>query len=265
MSSDTVLQEFGFSFAAGGPHLARTMMLPDLESLLEDGRIENSREQFCSAIEDENVLGKPSAQSRKLAFRHLAKLYALDQSVPLYSAFSFLWKRDPESRPLLALLVAYVRDSVLRSSAPFIFDLQPNAPFDREALEQYIDGLWPGRFSPATLKSTAQNIAGTWTQSGHLVGRSKKRRQTAKPGPGAISLALLISHIQDDRGILLFESEFVKLLDCSPIPAIELAETASRKGWIKVKRIGKVVDVDFPRLTPMPKQEATDQMGLFDE
>ena len=110
-----VLQRFGFSFERGGPHLARTMMLNDLTVLLEDGRVKQPRETLLSAIEDDNVLGKRTAQSRKLAARHLGKLYALDQAVPLYRAFTFLWQREPNGRPLLALLVAYIRDGVLRS------------------------------------------------------------------------------------------------------------------------------------------------------
>ena len=38
------------------------------------------------------------------------------------------------------------------------------------------------------------------------------------------------------------------MLDCSFDKAIELAEEASRKGWIVFKRVGDVIEVLFPNL-----------------
>ena len=70
-------------------------MFDDLSVLLSDGRVEQSRESLVGAIEQDNILGKRSAQSRKLAVRHLAKLYVLDRNVPLYRAFVFLWSPPP--------------------------------------------------------------------------------------------------------------------------------------------------------------------------
>jgi hypothetical protein len=224
------------------------MMLDDLTVLLSDNRVEQSRESLVEAIEQENILGKRSAQSRKLAVRHLAKLYALDRDVPLYRAFVFLWQREPSGRPLLALLVAYVRDAVLRSSAPFILGMKDGEPFQRESLESFIDELEPGRFSQATLKSTAQNLAGTWTQAGHLRGRAKKVRSLVQPTPSAVALALLLAFVRGGRGQLLFESEYIKLLDCSASQGMELAEAAGSKGWINFKRVGSIMEVAFPRL-----------------
>lgn len=230
-------------------------MLDDLQTLLGDGRIELSRDQLLRDVEIENVLGKPSAQSRKLAARHLVRLYALDRSVPLYRAFAFLWEREREGRPLLALLVAYVRDAELNSSAPFIFEMKAQEPFDRESLESFLEGLQPGRFSRATLRSVAQNIAGSWTQSGHLQGRRKKARRMVDPTPASVAFALLLGHVTGRRGQLLFESPFVKLLDCQPARAIELAESAAGKGWIRFKRIGSIMEVSFPRLLEQQETE----------
>jgi hypothetical protein len=244
----TTLQRFGFSSDRGGPHLARTMMLGDLDELLSEGRVDEPRQSLVDAIEWDNVLGKRSVQSRKLAAKYLTKLYVLDSDVPLYRAFAYLWRRDASGRPLMALLMAYVRDAVLRSSAPFILGMPPGDPFEREQLESFIDGLQPGRFSLSTLRSTVRNLAGTWTQSGHLCGHSKKERSLANPTPAAVALALLLGFVQGDRGQLLFESEFVKLLDCSATQGMELAESAASKGWINFKRVGSIMEVDFPRL-----------------
>jgi hypothetical protein len=50
------------------------------------------------------------------------------------------------------------------------------------------------------------------------------------------------------RGQALFQTEYIKLLDCTFDKAVELAEEASRKGWIVFKRIGDVIEVLFPNL-----------------
>ena len=230
-------------------------MVDDLVKTLAVGSQLTTIGAFSTLILDDNILGKRSAQSRKLAFRHLSKLYGLDASVTLFRAFRFLYDRDAKGRSLLCLLLAYSRDAILRASAPFIFDLKQDQPFIREELEAFIDDLQPGRFSKATLKSTAQNLAGTWTQSGHLVGRVKKTRQYVTSTPGSVAFALLLGFLAGDRGELLLEGEYVKLLDCSPLHAIELAEQAARQGWITIKRVGSVIEVAFPRLLTPEEME----------
>jgi hypothetical protein len=115
-------------------------------------------------------------------------------------------------------------------------------------METFIDGNEPGRFSEATLKSTAQNINSTWTQSGHLVGRKEKIRSGANPTPGSAAYALFLGFLSGARGEALFTTEYAKLLDCSANKAMELAEEAARRGWIVFKRVGNVMEVLFPNL-----------------
>jgi hypothetical protein len=147
---------------------------------------------------------------------------------------------------LLALICTYGRDSVFRATASFILKFTEGSTITRQSLEEFIDGLEPGRFSKATLKSTAQNINSTWTQSGHLCGRARKVRSRANPTAGSVSYALLLGYLTGARGQALFHSEYIKLLDCSFDKAIELAEEASRRGWIVFKRVGDVIEVLFP-------------------
>jgi hypothetical protein len=45
------------------------------------------------------------------------------------------------------------------------------------------------------------------------------------------------------------------LLDCSLDKMIELAEDASRRGWITLKRVGQVVEVLFPNLITAQEME----------
>jgi hypothetical protein len=115
-------------------------------------------------------------------------------------------------------------------------------------MEEFIDAQEPGRFSKATLKSTAQNINSSWTQAGHLSGRVRKVRAQALATPGTVAFALLLGYLTGHRGETLFKSEYMRLLDCSFDRAIEFAEDASRRGWISLKRVGQVVEVLFPNL-----------------
>ena len=210
---------------------------------------------YLDAIQTANCLGKRSGKTRTLTFRHLADLYALDPSVLVFRALRFFWQRDVDGQPLLAALCAYARDPLLRATAPFALGFQEGATVTREAMEEFIDALEPGRFSKATLKSTAQNINSSWTQAGHLAGRVRKVRASAVATPGTVSLALLLGYVSGLRGESLLKSDFTRMLDCSFEKTIELAEDASRRGWISLKRVGQVVEVLFPNLITAQEME----------
>lgn len=243
------LSRFGFSFERGSAHTSRTMMLEELGALLAYiDRLEADKGDYLQAIDDENCLGKRSGKTRVLTYRHLVDLYSLDRANVLFRALLFFWNRDLSGQPLLALLCTYARDPIFRSTAPFILKFSEGATITREAVEEFIDCQEPGRFSKATLKSTAQNINSTWTKSGHLRGRAKKVRARANPTAGNVSYALLLGYLSGVRGQALFQTEYTKLLDCTFDKAIELAEEASRKGWIVFKRVGYVIEVLFPNL-----------------
>ena len=205
---------FGFKHVRSGTHLARTMMLEELQQLLsyvDDPNAEKNH--FFQAIEKENCLAKRSNKTRKLTARHLTDLYLLDPAVTLFRNLRFFWNRDPEGQPMLALTCAYARDSILKSSAAFIQSYPHGEKVTREALEEFIDNQEPGRFSKATLKSTAQNINATWTKSGHLTGRVIKIRTRPEATCGAMSYALLLGYLKGARGESLLKTEFTRLLE----------------------------------------------------
>ena len=250
------LVRFGFSFNRGSVHSSRTMMLEDLRLLLayvDNPQAEKS--DYFHAIEHDNCLGKRSGRTRKLSSRHLAALYILDPSVTLFRTLLYFWGKDPDARPLLALVCAYSRDSILRASASFIYTFTEGQVVRREDLEGFIEKQDPGRFSKSTLKSTAQNINSTWTQSGHLMGKAKKTRSRARATPGAVAYALLVGYLAGLRGESLFSSEYAKLLDCPVARIIELAEIASQRGWMVFKRVGSVIEVLFPNLITTKEME----------
>ena len=250
------LERLGFSYERGGVHTARTMMLAELSALLSFvGVADATRADYLEAIQTANCLGKRSGKTRTLTFRHLADLYALDPSLLVFRALRFFWQRDMDGQPLLAALCAYARDPMLRATAPFILGFQEGATITRESMEELIDAQEPGRFSKATLKSTAQNINSSWTQSGHLAGRARKVRARAVATPGAVAFALLLGYVSGLRGESLLKSDFTRILDCSYEKTIELAEDASRRGWISLKRVGQVVEVLFPNLITAQEME----------
>ncbi|WP_300670200.1 hypothetical protein [Desulfoluna sp.] len=243
------LTDFGFRFEKGGAHTSRTMMLDELKILFEYvNNPEAGREDFFRAITEENCLGKRSGKTRALTYRHLVELYALDPSILLYRALVYFWNRDPSGQPLLALLCTYARDGVFRLTAPYILPIAEGTPVSREGLEEFIEVQQPDRFSAATRKSTAQNINATWTRAGHLTGRVKKSRVRALATAGSVSYALLLGYLTGVRGRSLFKTEYIRLLDCPQDRTIELAEEASRKGWITFHRVGDVMEVLFPNL-----------------
>lgn len=253
---NNVLDRFGFRSGRGGAHGARTMMLGELRALLTFVDDANApRETYIEAIEIHNCLGKRSGRTRKITARHLIELYALAPDTTLFRSLLFFWKRDEEGQPLLALICAYARDAILRISSPFILPAYEGDKVMREALEEFLDALEPGRFSKATLKSTAQNINSTWTQSGHPMGKVKKVRTRANATAGSTAYALFLGYLEGIRGEALFLSEYTKLLDCSVDRAIELAEEASRRGWIVFKRVGRVIEALFPGLLTEQEME----------
>jgi hypothetical protein len=136
-----------------------------------------------------------------------------------------------------------------------ILNFHEGATISRVAVEEFIDHLELGRFSKATLKSTAQNINSSWTQSGHLSGRARKIRERTIATPGSVSLALLMGYLNGLRGESLLSNHYTRLLDCSFEKTIELAEDASRRGWISLKRVGQVVEVLFPNLITAQEME----------
>ncbi|ANT65177.1 hypothetical protein Ptc2401_01413 [Prosthecochloris sp. CIB 2401] len=250
------LSRFGFSFERGGAHSSRTMMLKDLGTLLTYvDRPEAEKSDYFQAIDDENCLGKRSGKTRTLTYRHLVDLYSLDRANVLFRALLYFWNRDIEAQPLLALICTFARDPIFRSTAPFILKFPEGAMITRESLEEFIDAQEPGRFSKATLKSTAQNINSTWTKSGHLYGHARKVRSRANPTAGSVSYALLLGYLSGVRGQSLFQTEYTKLLDCTFDKAVELAEEASRKGWIVFKRVGDVIEGLFPNLINQEEME----------
>ena len=245
--SNHKLVQFGFKLNINSTHTARTIMLNELSVLLEWVSDSYSvQHAYLKAIVEENCLQKQSVSNRKITARHLNELYGLDPLIVVFRALRYLWNRDVKARPLIALLCACTRDAILHDVVMKVLDLPLNTSITSENTEIWIDEIYPWRFSKVTLRTLAKNINSTWTQVGYLNGKVNKIRVKAVATPGSIAYALFLAYLSGARGIELFETKYVKLLDCSMHDAISLAQEASQRGWIAFNRIGDVIDIRFP-------------------
>jgi hypothetical protein len=247
-ASQLVLKKLGFRLGPSGVHIGRTLMLEELRTLFSFVPDSNSKKSdYIKAIIADNCLGKRSQKNRELSARHLMTLYSLDPSANTFQALKYFWTRDIEAQPLLALLSAYSRDGLLRMSAPFILSLKEGEVVDRDVFEQFLDKKVAGRLSESCLKSLVRNLCGTWVRSGHLK-KAELIRLKAQASVGSMSNALFLGYLMGVRGETLFSTDFMRLLDVTFARSIELAEEASRRGWLVFNHIDKIMEVRFPRL-----------------
>lgn len=241
-----LLTQLGFRFGINGPHAARTMMLDDLRVLMTNTQPQATREDYLAAILDNNVLGKPTRKARELALRYMAALYTLDPLNPIFRALRRLWSLNEAAQPMLALAVALARDPLLRSTQSFVLGQSEGTPVPRTIMENFLNTSYPERFSPASLKSFAQNVSGTWTAAGLLQGRVRKFRSLPEIHPESIAMLLFLSFLEGRTGQRLFSSEWLSLFSVSQDELESLTSTASHRGLLVFMNAGGVKELRFP-------------------
>ncbi len=252
---EKALAKLGFRFGLNGPHAARTMMLDDIRLLLAHTPVGASRAEYAEAIVGANVLGKATKKARELALRHLSVLYGLDVGNPIFRALRRLWPLDSSAQPALALAASLARDPLLRASEPFVLAMPIGTPVPREDVESFLATTFPDRFSPASLKSFAQNVAGTWTAAGYLHGHRRKTRAQAQGRPEVAAMCLFLGFLEGRTGQRLFSSNWMRLLGGAPHELEALTKSASHRGLLVFMSAGGVKEVRFPDyLTPEEEQ-----------
>ena len=217
------------------------MMLTELDVLLAAGPLDAAARQ--SLVMDENILGKGSLAAKQSVLRQISNLYDLGGAGPVATGLVGLWSIDREARPILALLCALARDPLLRDSAGPILAAPVGAHTGRSEIASEVAGLHPNRFSPAMLKSLAQNCASSWTQSGHLKGHRNKRRARAQATPVAAAYAALLASLAGFGGPALIDSPWMDILDLSTNERLALLRRAEAQGLLRVRAAGDVVEV----------------------
>jgi hypothetical protein len=236
--------ELGFKFGNKGTHTSRTIMLAELSTVLHRSA-SATRLDYAKAVVEENCLGKHTASTRKLSLQRLTELYALDPAVPLFRLLRLFWGSEDRAHAQLALLAAMARDPLLRATAPVILGMSEGEEIARQRVTEAIREAVEGRLNEATLDKVVRNTASSWTQSGHLEGRGRKRRRKIEPTAGAVAFALVLGYMLGARGQALFNSFFARALDRDEGALTFLAMDARRLGFLEMKTSGGMTVVSF--------------------
>lgn len=236
----------------GGTNTSHTIAVDLLTSLLGATPASATRVDYERVAVEENVLGRATHAGRARTFRYLRELYLLDPTRLLFRALRDLWDEEPPAQPLLACLTALVRDTAFRATSEAVLSTPVGATIDAGVLTSAVVERYPDVYNAATAAKIGRNTASSWTQSGHLEGRSNKRRCRPLVGPSATTLALLLGHLSGQRGEALFSSSWARVLDVPPEEVRRLAADASRKGYLELKDGGGVVEIGFRHLLRPP-------------
>lgn len=240
----------GFRFGAKGTHTSRTMMFEELRQVLEATSPEARRADYAAAIIEGNCLSKSTGATRRLTNQRLGELYGLNSAIPLFRVLRRLWDLELEGRPLLALLAAIARDPLLAATCPAIIFLPANSEFQREAMKSALCAFVGNRLNDSTLEKVCRNAASTWTQSGHLEGRTFKKRRMVVVPPTTAAFAIYLALAAGFRGAQIFSCAWLRVLDCDPARARNLALDAKRIGLLDLRIAGDVVELNLSRLDP---------------
>ncbi len=228
------------------------MMLDELSAVLAVTPLLAARKDYQAAIVDENALGKTTLSTRRLSNQRLGELYGLDSSVAVFRVMRRLWDADQRSRPLLALLCALARDPLLAGTVPAVVPLTEGQEFPRVQARQTLREAVGPRLNDAILDKVLRNAASSWTQSGHLEGRTFKKRRRVVPTPWTVAYALYLARAVGFGGPDLFANGWMSVLDASPADARALALEGKRLGLIDLSISGDIVDITLNRLDPSP-------------
>lgn len=223
-------------------------MLAELEAVLAAVPIGSGAPDYHDAILQRNVLHKATDSTRKESLRRLRELYALDEARPIFGLLRKLYALDRASLPLLAVQVAWARDPLFRSTTPPVVDASVGERVETESLAQAFEAAFPDQYSELSRNQTARHAASSWTQSGHLVGRTKKTRQQIKPSVVAVTMALFLGEVAGFHGAAIFSSPWSALLDLNPDRARSLGQEAHRAGLLNLRAVSEVIELSFPML-----------------
>lgn len=227
---------------------SHTIGVPHLVELLRAVPAGAPRERYREVVVDDNVLGRPTQAGRERSFRHLRELYVLDPSRREFAALRRLWDVDLAAQPLIAGILAFARDGILRASFQAIQQTRPGTIVTSDDLTRAVTAVYGLDLSESTLGKTGRNTGACWTQTGHLAGRTRKVRQSIEAFPAAAAYAAYLGHLAGNRGVGVLETPWAALLDLPAGAALDALRRAHTQGLIDLLVAGNVVDVSFPMI-----------------
>lgn len=243
-------EKVGFRFGDKGTHSSRTLMLAELAAVIAATPHGTDRAAYAAAIIDANCLEKPTASTRRLSNQRLGELYALDPFVVLFRVLRGLWDVDPKAQPLLAMLVALARDPLFMASATPVLSQTVGVEIQKAPIRDALRKQVGERMNEDTLDKVVRNVSSSWTQTGHLTGRTFKFRERVSAPPTAVALALWMGRAAGFRGDELLTCGWMAALDCTASSARGLALEAKRLGLIDMRTAGDVIEFGLDRLDP---------------
>ena len=222
------------------------MMLQELADVMAAVPMDGSRADYRDAIMQRNVLGKTTESTREKSLRHLRELYALDNRSSIFGLLRTLSNADGGSMSQLALQVAWARDPLLRATTGPVFDSAEGERVKTEALARAVATTFPEQYSELSRNTIARNCASSWTQSGHLAGKTQKIRQRIRPTVASVTMALFLGQISGYYGLSVFANPWCQLLDLNADGAKAMGMEAHRAGLLTLRAIGEVIELSFP-------------------
>jgi hypothetical protein len=234
----------GCRFGAKGTHTSRTLMLDELVELLRSVPEDAARDAYEVAIVQENCLGKSTTSNRRSTLQRMSELFGLDPAVPLFRVLRRLWVLDPEGRSMIALLSALARDPLLRGTSPYILSMPIGSELMHDeclaSIREHVDV----RLNDRVLDKVRRNACSTWSQSGHLEGRVRKRRNAVGAPFGAVALALWLGSLEGRVGDDLLSSFWMRHFDVPSHTIINAVLRAKQSGLVHASVGGGVVQID---------------------
>jgi hypothetical protein len=221
-------------------------MFAELRIAMDNTHDLMGKDELRKILVDENLLKKESYDGRKRTYSHLLGLYGLDANNKNYQGLLKYWDKDASDLNILAMLCALSRDEALRISANYILSLSNGEIVDRSGLKHIIDENFGEKYSEKVRQSMLRNVLSSWTQSGHLKGKSKRIRDKPIVTPNSFAYACYLAYLAGFRGNRVFHSPWVKVLCLSDNEFDIIIRDINRKGLMTLKRAGDIVEVSFP-------------------
>ena len=226
-------------------------MFEELRQVLLAAPANASRSDYGHEMIEGNCLSKATAATRRLTNQRLGELYGLDNAIPLFRVLRRLWDIDQSGRPLLAILAAIARDPLLAATCAAIIPTEAGLDFQREPMKKALRSLVGDRLNERVLEKVCRNAASSWTQSGHLEGRTFKKRRRVSATPASVAFAVYLANGAGFSGAATLSSSWLRILDCSPSIAQRLALEAKQIGLLDMRVASAVIELNVSRLDPI--------------
>lgn len=198
---------------------------------------------------DDNVAGKLSKSNVSKTNGYLRQLYGFNDNDPFFRSFLWFWKKMPDDdHPLLTILFAIQTDYLLSESIDILTNTDTGQKVEVKKFEENVIKCHPGRFSPATLRSVAQNIASSWKQAGFIQGKTKIIRIQPVINMQIVVFALLMAYLEGLRGEFLLNSKYIRILGLNESDLLELIAEASKRDLLEYQHSGYTTTISFNNL-----------------